>query len=275
VLLINPRSGGGRAARVGLAGRARELGIECVELHPGEDLAGRVSDAVDGGADALGIAGGDGSLGIVATAAIAHSLPLVCVPAGTRNHLARDLGLPYRELLASLTAFAADAAERWIDVGAVNGRLFVNNVSLGIYGDAVARPGYRDAKLQTLLATAEAVLGPSATAPPLRIADDLGREHREPAVLLVSNNPYALNPSAPGGRPRLDTGRLGVIVLDRPDVPPHRARRAWTARSLDVAGDAALHAGVDGEAITLEPPLHFACRPAALCVRVPRRRSRS
>ena len=62
VLFINPRSGDGKAARTGLAERAREAGIESVILAPGQDLAALARDAVTGGADALGMAGGDGSI---------------------------------------------------------------------------------------------------------------------------------------------------------------------------------------------------------------------
>jgi hypothetical protein len=69
--------------------------------------------------------------------------------------------------------------------GGGNGRLFLNNVSLGIYGDAVGQPGYRDAKARTLLETAREVVGPSASLPGLRLIDDLGREHRSPAIVLV------------------------------------------------------------------------------------------
>ena len=84
----------------------------------------------------------------------------------------------------------------------MNGRLFLNNVSLGIYGDAVSRPAYRDAKVRTLLETAAEVMGPGAEAPALRLADDLGRGHRDLAVVLVSNNPYALDrPLARGTSP--------------------------------------------------------------------------
>ena len=88
-------------------------------------------------------------------------------------------------------------------------------------------------------------------------------------MLLVSNNPYALQrPLVPGTRPRLDTGRLGVVVLDRPNGPPHRSGRAWRASWLDVGAGGALHAGRDGEAITLQPPLRFAIRSGALRVRI-------
>jgi diacylglycerol kinase family enzyme len=91
VLFVNPNSGGGKAARARLDQVARERGIEAVVLAPGDDLAALVEEAVDGGADVVGMAGGDGSLETVASAARAHGLPFVCVPAGTRNHFARDL----------------------------------------------------------------------------------------------------------------------------------------------------------------------------------------
>ena len=215
VLFINPASGGGKAARAGLADLARERGIEPVVLAPGEDLEALVGEAVAGGADALGMAGGDGSLGVVAAAACAHGLPFVCVPAGTRNHFALDLGVARHDLLGALDAFS-DGLERSIDLGDANGRLFLNNTSIGIYGDAVQRTGYRDAKVHTLLQTAEGVLGPSAPPPPtLRVVDDLGHDHPNPAVLLVSNNPYALDlPLALGTRPALDIGRLGHLGVD-------------------------------------------------------------
>ena len=75
------------------------------------------------------------------------------------------------DLVGALDAFT-DGVERRIDVAQVNGRLFLNNVSLGIYGDAVRRPEYRDAKVRTLLATAQAVIGPGGAAPELALVDD-------------------------------------------------------------------------------------------------------
>jgi diacylglycerol kinase family enzyme len=93
VLFVNPASGGGKATRAALADRARERGISATVLRPDRSLASLVCEAVEGGADTLGIAGGDGSLAILAAAAHAHGLPFVCVPAGTRNHFALDLGV--------------------------------------------------------------------------------------------------------------------------------------------------------------------------------------
>ena len=268
-LFVNPRSGGGKATRAGLAERARELGVDAIVLRPNDDLAALVDEAVARGADALGVAGGDGSLAVVAAAALAHGLPFVCVPAGTRNHFALDVGVDRGDLIGSLEAFT-DGAERRIDVGKVNGRLFLNNVSLGIYGDAVRQPSYRDAKARTLLETAAQVLGPSAAASDLQLVDDRGRLHSSPAVVLVSNNPYSFEPPhSPGTRPRLDTGQLGILVLDATAAgqPPGRT---WTATGYEVTGPAPLHAGVDGEAVDLTPPLRFVIRPGALRVRLPR-----
>jgi diacylglycerol kinase family enzyme len=256
---------------VQLAETARALGVTCLELRPGQDLAILVSEAIDAGADAVGMAGGDGSLAVVAAAAIAHDLPFVCVPARTRNHFALDVGVERHDITGSLAAFT-DGVERVIDVGEVNGRVFLNNVSLGVYGDAVQRPGYRDAKTRTLLETAHGVLGPSGAAPQLRLVDDRGREHAAPAVLLVSNNPYALEPPFPRGtRPRLDTGRLGLAVLDRPDGPRPGPGYAWTATTLDLHAAGPLHAGVDGEPVTLPADAQFTSRPGALRVRIARR----
>ena len=269
VLFVNPRSGGGRAAQAGLVERARERGIEALVLGPQHDLAALVDEAVADGADALGVAGGDGSLGVVAAAARAHGLPFVCVPAGTRNHFALDVGVDRDDLVGALDAFGDQGVERSIDVAEVNGRVFLNNVSLGIYGDAVQQASYRDAKVRTLLETTAEVLGPSRAAPELRLVDDLGREHRHPAVVLVSNNPYALDrPVAPGTRPRLDGGELGIVVLDRPRPSADPPARVWSATHLAVDATAPVHAGVDGEAVELDAPLAFVIRPGALRVRI-------
>ena len=267
MLFVNPKSGGGKATRARLAERARERGIDVIVAGPDQTLARLVGEAVQRGADALGVAGGDGSLAVVAAAALAHGLPFVCVPAGTRNHFALDLGVDRHDLVGSLDAFTT-GVERRIDVAEVNGRIFLNNVSLGIYGDAVRQPGYRDAKARTLLATAAQVLGPSAAAADLQLVDDRGRTYRGPAVALVSNNPYSLDPArAAGTRPTLDSGQLGILVLDTPSARQSQGR-AWTATRLEVSAPAPLHPGVDGEAVDLTPPLTFLIRPAALRVRL-------
>src|SRR5689334_6421177 len=253
VLFINPRSGDGKAARARLAERARDAGIEAVVLDPGQDLAALAGEAAAAGADALGMAGGDGSLAVVAAVAAAHGIPFVCVPAGTRNHFALDVGVDRHDLIGALDAFT-DGVERQVDMAEANGRMFLNNVSLGIYGDAVRSPAYRDAKVRTLMETAAEVMGPGAEAPALRLADDLGHEHRHPAIVLVSNNPYALDrPLVRGTRPALDSGQLGILVLNAPGDSSRVPGRAWSAPRLEVDAPAPVHAGIDGEAVDLNP----------------------
>ncbi len=202
VLFINPRSGDGKAARARLAELARDTGIEAVVLNPGQDLAALAGKAAAAGADVLGLAGGDGSLAVVAAVAAAHGIPFVCVPAGTRNHFALDVGVDRRDVTGALDAFTG-GVERRIDTAEVNGRMFLNNVSLGIYGDAVRSPAYRDAKVRTLVETAAEVMGPGAGELAPDLVDDLGHEHRHPAIVLVSNNPtrsIARWPAAPARR---------------------------------------------------------------------------
>ena len=124
-------------------------------------------------------------------------------------------------------------------------------------------------KVRTLLETAAEVMGPGAGELALDLVDDLGHEHRHPAVVLVSNNPYAVDrPLARGTRPALDSGHLGIIVLDAPSDRPQPPGRAWTAPHLEVSAPASVHAGIDGEAVDLTPPLRFAIKPAALRVRI-------
>src|SRR5512133_1297499 len=267
VLFFNPRSGGGKAVRFQLAKEARDRGIEPIELKAGDDLEVLVRGAVASGADGLAMAGGDGSQAIVAAIAAELGLPYACVPAGTRNHFALDLGVDRDDVVGALDAFV-DGSERRVDLGEVNGRTFVNNVSLGVYGEAVQRAGYRGAKLRTLLDTVPDVLGPGRQ-PDLRWRDPDGDEHEGGAAIVVSNNRYRFErpPGAPV-RPRLDDGVLGVTVLRAPGSEP--PARAWTTPSFEVGARAPVPAGVDGEALVLEPPLRFRVRPAVLRCRIAR-----
>jgi len=275
VLFFNPRSGDGKVARFALPAEAETRGIEPLELAPGEDMAMRVRNAVAQGADALAIAGGDGSQAIVAAVASEHSLPYACVPAGTRNHFALDLGVDREDVAGALDAFV-DGAERIIDLADVNGRVFVNNVSLGIYGEAVQRPGYRNAKLRTLLEVIPDEVGPRAVEPVLGWDEPDGRRREGRSTVLVSNNPYRLDEQhGLRGRPRLDTGLLGIVVLGEPSERPFLLSaklrwREWTAPSFVVEAGSSVAAGIDGEAARLEPPLRFQIRPAALKVRIAR-----
>ena len=277
VLFFNPRSGGGKAEKFALAKEARERGIEPVELKPGEDLETLVREAVAGGADALAMAGGDGSQAIVAAIAAELDLPYACVPAGTRNHFALDLGVDRDDVVGALDAFV-DGGERTVDLAEVNGRVFVNNVSLGLYAEAVQRHEYRDAKLHTLLDTVPDVLGPSGGEKlDLRWTGPGGQAHHSGAMVLVSNNLYRLGRAVGSGtRPHIDDGLLGITVLGAPrgrgdgGGQAQRPLRQWSAPAFQVDSDLPVAAGIDGEALVLDPPLVFRIRPGVLRVRVAR-----
>ena len=271
VLFYNPKSGGGKATRFHLAEEARRRGIEPIELERGQDLETLVRDAVARGADGLAMAGGDGSQAIVAMVAAELGLPYACIPAGTRNHFALDLGVERDDVVGALDAFVR-GGERIVDLAEVGGRVFVNNVSLGLYADAVQRPGYREAKMHTLLDTVPDVIGPDAEAPNLVWRGPAGRESA--VAILISNNQYRLGRAIGSGtRPRLDRGELGITVLapitaDRGAISRKLGMQQWTVEEFEVDSDQPVAAGLDGEAVMLEPPVRFRIRPAALHVRI-------
>jgi diacylglycerol kinase family enzyme len=287
VLLINPRSGDGKAERVGLVGECRARGIEPVLLDRGQDVVALAEATVADGAEVIGMAGGDGSLALVADVAARHAVPMVVVPAGTRNHLAMDLGLDRGDVAGALDAYGA-AVERAVDLGDFNGRPFVNNVSLGLYAEIIRSPAYRDAKVDTTLNALPGLLGPGSRPFDLRFAEPAGIPHTGAHVVQVSNNSYGRTVGSLASRPRLDSGRLGVIALQLPEGPPEPAVlaaiaagrpdrlpgfAAWEAPAFEVDSGGLVDAGVDGEALRLAPPLRFTIRPGALRVRLPRHAS--
>ena len=283
VLLLNPRSGGGKVERFDLVGEARRRGIEPVLLEPGDDLVTLARRAARS-AEVVGMAGGDGSQALVAQVAIEHQLAYVCVPAGTRNHLALDLGLDRDAVVAALDAFPSQV-EHQIDVAFVNDRIFVNNVSLGIYAQIVQSEAYRDAKLDTTQTLLPSLLGPDTTPFDLRFSDPERGDRRSAQLLLVSNNPYRLDRLAGiGSRPRLDSGLLGIVTVEIANAAqaaqlaaleavaqPRRFQgwSEWTASRFTVESADSVTAGIDGEAALLEPPLEFRIAPAALRIRLP------
>jgi diacylglycerol kinase family enzyme len=277
VLFYNPKSGGGKAERFALAEEARKRGIEPIELKLGDDLEVLVRGAVERGADGLAMAGGDGSQAIVAAIAAEKGLPYACIPAGTRNHFALDLGVDRDDVVGALEAFV-DGGERRVDLAEVNGRVFVNNVSLGLYAEAVQRTGYRNAKIRTLLDTVPDVLGPSGTELDMRWNGPGGQEHRGGAMVLVSNNCYRLGHAVGSGtRPHIDDGLLGISVVGAATGrgegggSKQRPWREWSAPTFEVESSGPVPAGIDGEALVLDAPLHFHIRPGVLRVRIARK----
>ena len=272
VLFYNPKSGGGKAERFHLADEARRRGIEPIELKLGEDLEQLVRAAVNDGADALAMAGGDGSQAIVAMIAAELDLPYACIPAGTRNHFALDLGVDRDDVVGALDAFV-NGGERRVDLAEVNGQVFVNNVSLGLYAEAVQQPGYRDAKLHTLLETVPDAIGPDASPPDLHWDSPAGEQSA--VAILVSNNAYRLGRVLGSGtRPRLDRAVLGVTVLAPTESSARGGARAklgmeqWITPTFEIASESSVAAGIDGEAMRLDAPLRFRIRPGALRVRI-------
>ncbi len=152
VLIMNPKSGGGKVERFGLVERAEELGARVILLDPSadNDVTALAERAVAEGADLLGVAGGDGTQALVAAVAAEHDLPFLVISAGTRNHFALDLGLDRTDPSTCLNALT-DGEELRVDLGSVAGRAFVNTVSFGVYADVVHHPEYRDAKAGTAL----------------------------------------------------------------------------------------------------------------------------
>ncbi len=283
-LILNLKSGGGKAERFDLAGRARELGVEPIVLRPGDDLLELAEDAIARGAEVVGMAGGDGSQALVATVAARRDVAHVCIPAGTRNHFALDLGLDRDDVVGALDAFT-DGVERRIDLATVNERVFVNNASLGVYAKVVQSDAYRDAKLDTWVRLLPDLLGPDAAPLDLQFTAPDGSTCDDAPLILISNNPYQLTQLAGAGtRERIDTGLLGIVaarVRSSAEVSKlvalelaGRAHRfsgliSWTAPTFEVRSHGPVEVGLDGEALVLGPPLRFASLPGALRVRVP------
>jgi diacylglycerol kinase family enzyme len=284
VLIINLKSGGGKAERYDLAARARRRGIEPVVLQPGDDLLELAESAIARGAQVIGMAGGDGSQALVATVAARRDIAHVCIPAGTRNHFALDLGLDRDDVVGALDAFT-DGVERRIDLARVNDRVFVNNASLGVYAKVVQSAAYRDAKLETWTSMLPDLLGPDAAPIDLEFTAPDGSRCEDAPLVLVSNNPYRLaSLSGAGTRERIDTGQLGVVaarVRSAADVSKLVALEmvgqagrfpglvSWSTREFEVSSGGPVEVGLDGEALVLDPPLRFVSLPGALRVRLP------
>jgi diacylglycerol kinase family enzyme len=286
VLIMNPKSGGGKVERFDVVHECQKRGIEPIVLEQGDDLVQLAEDAIARGADVIGMAGGDGSQALVASVAVRHDVAHVVVPAGTRNHFALDLGLDRNDVVGALEAYT-DGVEERIDLAMVNGRTFVNNASLGLYAKIVQSPEYRDAKRQTAAAMLPEMIGPNAVPLDLRFTGPDDTSYPSAHMILVSNNPYQLASLAGRGtRARMDLGVLGVAaarISDAGDASRFVALEAagqirrfagwleWTTPWFQVDSAAPVEIGVDGEALRMDPPLVFESRPGVLRVRLPRR----
>ena len=281
-LIMNPKSGGGKVEKFDLQRKAEDLGAKVFLLGGPErvDVAEVAREAVAGGADLLGVAGGDGTQALVAGVAAEHGLPFLVISAGTRNHFALDLGLDREDPSACLSALS-DGVELRVDLGMINGQVFVNNASFGAYAEVVETPAYRDDKLRTTLNLLPDLLQGHRGARLFAQAD--GTEIRSPQALLVANNPYGTGDVAGlSRRARLDRGMLGVVGVKvrsaRQAADLLRGRKAaglrvLTTKKIEVSADTAqIPVGIDGEAVSLPTPVTCTISPSALRVWVPRDR---
>ena len=237
--------------------------------------------------DALVVAGGDGSISAAAGQLAGNDFPLGILPFGTLNHFARDLGLPL-ELDAAVAVIAAQKIRR-VDVAQLNGRVFVNNSSVGLYPFMVAsrNAGQRRFGLSKLAATlpalARTLLGASWHNLDIAMAGQK-RRVRTPCV-FVGNNAYATDIATFGQRAKLDSGqlcvfvvcgqtRLGLLLLPF-KIALHLANRDRDVESFSVADleilsrRPYLRVSLDGEIATVPTPLRYSSRPRALCVLAP------
>ncbi len=283
-VIMNPRSGGGKVGIFGLEDKAAALGAEVALLEgPGVvDVAAMAREAVDAGADLLGVAGGDGTQALVAGIAAGRDIPMMVISAGTRNHFALDLGLDRDDPATGLDALT-DGVELRIDLGLIGDRTFVNNASFGAYAQVVQSPAYRDDKSGTALAMLPDLLsGHQGAHLVVRVDGQVILDG--PQAVLVSNNPYETGDIAGlGRRARLDQGVLGVVGVKIANAAQAAGllRQAQRSRSVTVltareviidADQPHIPVGIDGESVLMPTPVRCTIRPLALRVRLPRDR---
>jgi diacylglycerol kinase family enzyme len=271
---------------------ATELGIDHHVVGPGDDFETVVRDALERGADLLAAAGGDGTVCAVAGVAMQHDVPIVVVPAGTRNHFALDLGLDLGDPVGVLRASLGPGYERRVDVGTVNGATFLNNASIGLYPTAASRDDYRGHKVAAFVGAArEAMhrdrggLARLSLSLPGSATVDVGETT---SAVMVVNNAYAPG-FAPGTRlrPRLDAGEVWLYVGGALDLASPRLKALVNdAEALVHESLLRAAAGVDQVTISsdrddvpialdgetrpeLTPPFAFRSRPGALRLHVP------
>ena len=286
-VILNAGSGGGNdAVRAERIARLFETaGADAhIELAHGGGLKALIDAAIARRPDVIVAGGGDGTVSTIAAALVDGTIALGVLPLGTLNHFAKDLGLPLD--LADAVARIADGAPRRIDVGEVNGRVFINNSSLGLYPDIVhdrerQRRRLGRGKWPALVWASFAALRRFPFLD-VRLAVD-GRERRcRTPLVFVGNNEYSMEGFAIGERADLDDGRLSLYVTQRAGRLRllQLALRALFGRLKQARDFEALHASevvvesrhrrlrvaTDGEITMMTPPLRYRCRPGSLLV---------
>ena len=271
-----------------VAAALETAGIEpSIEAVDGDAIEQRVRAAIERGARLIIVGGGDGSVGAAAQAVAGSDATLGILPLGTLNHLARDLGLPFK--LDEAAAAIAKGHAKPIDVAEVNGRTFVNNAAIGLYPlmvldrEAQQERLGRSKRLAMLVASLRTMVRFHRQR--LTLSGDGGEARIETPLLFVGNNDYRLAIPGAGQRERLDDGRLCVMVMRKKGLPGFLAAvsRALigVARKDDMvrlddmehlrvdSARSAITLALDGETMKMKPPLEFRIRPRALKVMVP------
>lgn len=288
-IFLNPSSG----ARLpvtevsALEAAARERGLEVFGIDRDFDVASIIREQMGQGRNLFIAAGGDGTINAVIQPLINTEATLGVVPAGTFNHFARDLNLPldWREALE----VALSGSTRQIDTGRVNERFFVNNISIGLYPEMVARREERGRDYPRWKARLYAAFATLRKYPHVTLAVETEYLHEiiRTQVFVVANNSYDLSRlGVEAPRSTLEEGRLSVywlpnmrrIALARflahyltgrvTTTPGFRSFRALHLRVQSARKH--LHLGVDGEVLTMSPSLVITMVPKSLLVKVPR-----
>lgn len=264
----------------------RDAFLACGEVPeiacaPGDALGEACADAVSRGAQVLVAAGGDGTVSAVAAAVAGTPTALAVLPMGTLNHFAKDAGVPLDVTEAAEVALRGRVEP--VDVAEVNGRVFVNNASIGLYPHALRE---RERRMATGGSKPVATVQAAGTAlrnlrtHHLLLGVDGRPMARTTSFVFVGNNAYETGLAGLGSRPSLTGGRLAVYTVRRPGrgAVLGLAARALAGR-LDQAQDFESHTardvvvdsrrprvrvGIDGELCTLATPLRFTIRPGAL-----------
>jgi diacylglycerol kinase family enzyme len=275
----------------GIAEAFRDTGIEAtIEMIDGKDMVERARAAVRAGTDAVVAGGGDGTVRSVAGVLAGTGTALGVLPLGTLNHFARDLGIP--EDIPEAARALAGADVREIDLGEVNGEVFVNNSGLGFYPPVVQerdRQRKREGRNKWVAAGVALVkLLPRVPALHLSLVFEGKKVERKTRFVLVGNNEYKMSVFTPGERNLFDSGDLYLYIANCPDrfcllrlallalvSNASRSDRfdSWCIPELtiDVHGKRKKKIPVilDGEVLLLEPPLCYRTRPKELRVLVP------
>jgi diacylglycerol kinase family enzyme len=287
-LIINPKSGDGRATKAHLADIAKSQGISAIVMQPGQDLVELAETALRNGAQVLGISGGDGSLGVLAGVAMKHNVPLVVLPGGTRCHFARDIGLNPETIIDALAGF--QGVERRVDVGIIGERVFLNNASFGLYAHIIGHEDYRENKLDVTTRITRDLISSEQPYYALQFRDGAGKAWRHAAQVLVGVNRYeTFKLDELGKRKRLDEGILQMIAIRALDnrllkllggsidlARSNPAISQWTSREFTVSDPSGqVRVGIDGESVTLPSPVRVHIKPQALRLMVPAEGERS